>query len=436
MSTGETLLKLSDYPFAYSFTALMVGTLGLDIQNTHQIIFLAAAGTLGTFLAVTDPLGRLSKYILKKMIQRRKTDSQNEILKNKQSIRAIYSRSIGVEVDKLTSLVYFVVILYLFSSFMNTNPSFAEQFQLVQKDGHVLCATSCIQEVGNVVGFLGALAVIGVGVLNCRELKKQIEIAGTHQLGISSEFVINTTIENMSKAIQENDWKTAEEWGKIVENEIKTEKGRKDFNLEAVKEVYRPLYEESIQNQAAAANILQNNVNTTFSATMWNGISSTTKNLLIKDKALLEKINTLYQKIDEYNKNPPTLENRVKQIIQREATKFYGMSVDDIHYWFKHGNGGSSPGLWDCLRSGQHPTQRFNGFYNYRYIELDLFGGKHQELKEENSLADFDRLWKILLERVNSEIDLTKLREQVLEIQKLNNDLKPAFEEYIKKQWL
>ena len=75
------------------------------------------------------------------------------------------------------------------------------------------------------------MAVLVVGLLNARELRRQIEIAGIHQWGIGSEFVTPTTIDNMSKAIQQNDWKTAEEWSKLIENEIKTEKGKKDIEL-------------------------------------------------------------------------------------------------------------------------------------------------------------------------------------------------------------
>lgn len=57
-----------------------------------------------------------------------------------------------------------------------------------------------------------------------------------------------------------------------------------------------------------------------------------------------------------------------------------------------------------------------------------------KELSSEEYVVQFDNLWNILLEKVNSEINLSKLEDQVKEIQSINNELKPIFEEKIKKQ--
>lgn len=437
MSTGETLLKITDIPFSYSLLAIIMGVMGVDLEGKSVVLLVGAAGVLGTILSVTDPIGRLLKLTLKNGINQLRQKSRNaEDDKWYYAIKAIKTRSIGVEIDKFVSLFYLAIILLIFSSSITYFPSFSQNLQLYGDDGAVVCDDKCASSVGVIFAVIGLTFVGIVGQRAWKDLKNYTIIAGIHHIGISSEYVTPTTIENMSRSIEQNDWQTASEWGKIVEYEIKTEKGKKDFNLEAVREVYRPLFEESMQIQATAENILQNNVNTTFPSTAWNNVNTTTKNLLIKDKDVLEKINTLYKKIQEYNKNPPTLENQVNQIIQREATNFYGFPVNTVHYWFKQGTRGSAPGLWDCLRTGQHPTQRYNESYESRYIELDLPNNKRRELNDENAINEFERLWKILLEKVNSEIDLTRLKNEALEIQKLNNELKPIFEEQIKKQWL
>ena len=66
-----------------------------------------------------------------------------------------------------------------------------------------------------------------IGVITWRDLKNNGITAGIHHIGISSEYVTSPTIEHMSMAIEQNDWPTANEWAKIIENEIKTEKGNR-----------------------------------------------------------------------------------------------------------------------------------------------------------------------------------------------------------------
>ena len=58
MAVGETLLKFTDYPFAYSILGLFSGIIGFSLSENH-LVYLGIAGALGTFLTILDPIGWL-----------------------------------------------------------------------------------------------------------------------------------------------------------------------------------------------------------------------------------------------------------------------------------------------------------------------------------------------------------------------------------------
>jgi len=436
MTAGETLLKITDIPFSYSLLAIIMGVMGVKFEGVNIALLIGTAGVLGTFLAVTDPVGRLLKSVLKQGInQLRKKSKNKDDVKWNFAKNAINTRAIGLEIDKFVSMFYLGLILIVFSSSVTYFPNFTEHLQLYGYAGNTICDTNCAGIVGVIFAGIAGLFLVLVGTKSWKELKNNSIVAGIHHIGISSEFVTPTTIENMSRSIEQNDWQTASEWAKIIETEIENEKGKKDFNIEAANQVYRPLYEESIQIDATVKNILTNKTNSIFPSEAWNSISLLSRNFMIHDEDLIKKIQTLYQKIGEYNKMPPTLENQIKSIIHREATKFYGEPVEDVHYYFKRKTSGSSPALWDCLRAKQHPLERNTEHYDYRSIELES-GKSSRELKGDEYAVQFDKLWDILLEKTEQEINLSRLDDQVKEIQNLNDDLKPIFEEKIKKQWI
>lgn len=74
--------------------------------------------------------------------------------------------------------------------------------------------------------------------------------------------------------------------------------------------------------------------------------------------------------------------------------------------------------------------------YDYRSIELKTSDKVSKELKDPEEVAKFDNLWGILLEKTSTELNLSELEDKVRVIQSLNDELKPIFEEQIKKQWL
>jgi len=94
MAAGETLLKITDIPFSYSLLAIIMGVMGVKFQGVNIVLLIATAGVLGTFLAVTDPIGRLFKSNLKHGIRQLRKESENKNdIKWDFSINAIKTRS-------------------------------------------------------------------------------------------------------------------------------------------------------------------------------------------------------------------------------------------------------------------------------------------------------------------------------------------------------
>jgi len=69
---------------------------------------------------------------------------------------------------------------------------------------------------------------------------------------------------------------------------------------------------------------------------------------------------------------------------------------------------------------------------------LHLSGQKNEreELHSTGDIKKFDEFWKILVDEVDEKTSLLELKRLPLEIQKMNNELKPRIEEHIRKQWL
>jgi len=438
MAIGETLLKITDYPFAYSLIGILTLWIGIDIPDDKFPYLLAISGSLGTLLVISNPIGRYLANTLKHNFNRRSFASfqSNQDNNFKYCIQAIETNSIKTEINKIVSLMYFALIIALFGFAVGLSDTVSTNLVFYQENNLPLCDSDCIKLTIPSVALIFLVILIIVLIKDWSKVIYYAEIAGIYQLSISSEFVTSVSRSNMERPIQQNDWRTAEEWANIIEHEIKTQKGTKEFTLESVRKIYRPLYEESMQIQTTAENILNNKTNAIFPSEAWNTIDPITQNTMIKDQKLINKIQQLYKEIEDYNKNPPTLENQIKSIIHREATKFYGMNVDDVHYYFKEKTRGYSPALWDCLRTKQHPLERNTQPYDYRSIELKTSDKVSKELKDPEEVAKFDNLWGILLEKTSTELNLSELEDKVRVIQSLNDELKPIFEEQIKKQWL
>ncbi len=65
MASGETLLKVADFPFSYSLMAIILSAIGSDFQGANLYVYVSVAGSLGTFLTIIDPVGRILRRALR-----------------------------------------------------------------------------------------------------------------------------------------------------------------------------------------------------------------------------------------------------------------------------------------------------------------------------------------------------------------------------------
>src|SRR3989338_226153 len=116
MTAGETILKFTDYPFAYSFMGIILGGIGFEFSQNH-ILFLGIAGTIGTLFTLADPIGRFIRKRAEKRIDKKLSNSKerNEPTTINFMKSSLKSRSIAIEIDKMVGLWYFVITAIIFT---------------------------------------------------------------------------------------------------------------------------------------------------------------------------------------------------------------------------------------------------------------------------------------------------------------------------------
>lgn len=67
----DNLLKLTDYPFAFSLTGLIFSIIGQEsvwLNPSLNVVlpFITLAGLLGTSISITDPFGTLLRFDVRK----------------------------------------------------------------------------------------------------------------------------------------------------------------------------------------------------------------------------------------------------------------------------------------------------------------------------------------------------------------------------------
>ena len=174
---------------------------GVNTQDTKLISELGVAGSLGTFLAISDPLGRLFKFQLKWIFKNRKEENQDEAHQKRieYRVRAVGTRSIGVEVDKIVGLVYFAFVLFLFSIALLLSNTFVENIQPKDKDGNSIWSLEDIKHWGAAASTVVMITLLVVAWHNWKDVIKHVETVGEYEYGISSEYATKETVERMGK---------------------------------------------------------------------------------------------------------------------------------------------------------------------------------------------------------------------------------------------
>lgn len=277
MTVGETLLKITDYPFAYSLTAILLATHGLDLFAENSLIFLGIAGSVGTVLTITDPLGRLLRWLMIRIEKRMYGFLRNEDKKPKRLFNlitkinpkildelkiekkwhefesAFHTKSIELEKEKIVSSIYFLILILV------TNIMILDYNAIENNSENIIleeiCEISCVKFYSTSI-LTGISFILSVVIAwNSSKIFRRVRTVSTYLTTINHPFVMNSSTENLSRFIESGDWKTAEYWRDIVETEFLNEQGLIEVRTEKLKNHLNSIlgkfktHKENIQKQ-------------------------------------------------------------------------------------------------------------------------------------------------------------------------------------------
>lgn len=254
MPSGETILKFTDYPFAYSALFISLSSLGLEFYDEKALPYLVLAGFGATFLVITDPIGYIIKFILYQTRTQYGSLKNLKIGKEWNYIKsAFHAKAISIEIEKLVGIFYFLVILVIFIYALNNFDLFTERFEISLGD-EFSCDLECIRDTVPspliAVAFLVAVMLIWNGI----KTFNRIGIVATYLFSIDTPSIPRSSVESISRFIESGDWKTAEYWKGKIEHEEEKEEGFKQereekLNLHIVQIIreFRKFYDTARQ---------------------------------------------------------------------------------------------------------------------------------------------------------------------------------------------
>ncbi len=340
-------------------------------------------------------------------------------------IKAIKTRSIGIEIDKLVSLCYFGIILFLFSSLIANSSQVAEYSQLIDTQGNPICNTICISNIGNVVAFVGLIPIAVVGAFNYRDIKKYSNIAGIYHMSINLETVTRSTIDGMTKSMDVNDWETSAEWAMRIQNEITERKGEQNKIEQLIDAVYKPLSDECLTVIDEQDHVMKTRFYRDLSNGVWRKIKTLPIYYRLDDAEIAAEIDELYELKNKFNDLVGIANKRVLEIVDEEGSKIYGSNTKGIYYFFNGKDGIGAPDLQSCLIFGIHPrdvpeykTRKPDHIQIIHQIQNSVTNTQDKNTEEE--FNEFDGLWKIMLQRVNSDDKINEMKTLFMQIKKTN----------------
>lgn len=444
MTAGETLLKISDYPFAYSLVTLFGSIFGYSITQNHLMV-IGIAGALGTLLTFTDPIGHLIRLQQKIHFQKNPMVEElyggGNVIDKKYPINSLYTRSIGVEVDRILGIIYFGISAGLFILVLFNSHSFISNAVIHGTDQKVVCDSECIQFWGKIGGFVAlGLSILFTYIRWLRDLTKKVKIAGIHQLAITDEYPTTNSVENMTSAVEQNDWKTADEWGKKILDEINHKKGKREIILRAGTNIYRPLHKEiaTIEHQFN----LMNEIKTypLLSAETWTNIRITADDVIMEgdDDALRLELIGFYDLVSYYSVFIGRIRTMTDNIINTETKKLFGTRTKKIEYHLRVFGADNAPELISCALLGIHPKEYWPGAVpNYLLISWTNDNGndENNNLVGPSNFNNFDEMWKNVLNQVGSDTNIQKFKKTKEELHMKCGVLKKRLRDKIALEW-
>lgn len=433
MTAGETLLKVADYPFAYSFVILVGGIFGFGLSE-NKILILGLAGALGTFLTIVDPWGLYVRWQLNRGL--------NKIVKTRQIFpdlkyyaKALNSRSIGIEIDRIIGMFYFAIIIFVFMVTIWWSSSFTNNLVIRDTYQNILLGDLHVRVISSIVAIIALWILAIISRRKWRELDKKLEVAAMHQFSIGNEYATKATIENMTRAVDLGDWASAEEWAQELKEEIDNKKGKREIIIKSAELIFRPLHEDSMNIELSYQGILNAKNYYGITSNIWDQLKRSGTHLMIEDADLRHRIENFYKKTLDYNKLASQINADTDELIKESMSTVFGRKVKSIRYLTKHRDAVQDPILIGCALFNIHPIDHVK---EVERLQVDIqFSGEESmnAHKDDEDFKKFDDGWKMILQSVNEDKDVQKLKSLLNEIMIENNKLLSVYKNRIEMQW-
>lgn len=432
MTSGETLLKVADYPFAYTVVILAGGILGIGLTE-NKILLLGISGALGTFLTIVDPLGIRVRSQIKNRLK--KKDLKSIFPEMKYFLHSIETRAIGIEVDKIIGMLYFVISIGLFIMAVLLSNSLMSSFIIKDNNENVILDRSYIQLILLITSLAVVLILEKIRKRKWNELDKKLEIAAMHQFSIGNEYATKTTVENMTRAIDLGDWASAEEWAQELKEEIANKKGKREVIIKSAELVFRPLHEDSVNIDISCKGILDRKSYYGIASNVWVQLKNSGIHLMIEEANLRHRIENFYSKINQYGTLASRINTDTERLIKESMSTAFGRKIKAIRYLVWDYDTSSDPNLIGCALFDLHPLDYYKKFTRLQ-VDIQFSDENSMNAHKENEDFDkFDKGWQTVLQAVRENTDVKKLKNLLDEIMIENNKLLKIYGERIEMQW-
>lgn len=435
MAVGETLLKITDYPFAYSAVFIFLAIGGYDIFDENALPFLVIGGILGTFLTIVDPFGMLVKGYVLFSSKQDLTKTHKERWDYAKS--AFYTKSMNFEKEKIVGIIYFLLLITAFLFAINYTESFSKRFEIEIQN--INCDSNCVKEsINTIIGFFGFIILISMFVKGY-QLVSKAKIVSTYLFSIGNPDIPQETKESISKFIDLGDWKTAEHWGKKLEEDLLLKRGKRDIIIKSAESVFRPLHEESRNIDRELKQMKEIYRYNTISPQKWTKLVNEGAHVMIDDSSLRKQIHDFYEKISQYNLFAQKVNRKVENIIKTTGSEIYNKNIRGLRYWVQEKSGiHTNPETFSCLLYNIHPSKMHE---ESKPLQVDVNYKKNGNDETEvmkvghPEFHKFDEFWHKASELFEKDSELKELRTLCEEISKENIILQDKYGEQIELQW-
>jgi len=354
---------------------------------------------------------------------------------NLYAVSAIDTRSIRVEIDKVVGLIYFAITALAFVIAAIVSSNLTDSLVIYDNDGAVVCDSFCIRISTGVAsgGIMTILSIIARKRWN--ELDDKCLTAGFHKLAINNEYATSNSVENMTRAIEQNDWEIAKDWREKIEEEIKYKKGKREIVIKVADIVYTPLHKSTIAFQNSIKGMKWSRRFPTYDVNEWDTIKTNSSQSLIEETDLRSRIESFYDLVSKYNEFMGTVNVRAEQIISQQASEIYGKNVRSIDYDVESPQGSGKVELFGCALFDVHPLDYYIVRGKLRSLRVEFINEKREtQYASYTDTTLFDKMWELVRTDVKNDPGITKMHEYFEEIKKENGKLSKIFSEKIAMQ--